>query len=148
MLPEKIKADFENQWRRFGISWPDQNKHDHLLRQIRDTFDVPEERSIVLQYEDEDGDLITIGSENELLESFEYANKGVLKVFVKDRRTEPSLANQIPSNGGSLEFENKLVLSSNHLVPEPVERSMAVERYQEHGTEAEEQKDGGKEPNG
>ena len=91
MFPTTIKCYYNDKWRRFSIAWPNQDKYAHLMQVTKELLDLPPDHALLLQYEDDEKDLITIGGDIELIEAFEFVSDKVLKIRAADKKN-----NQVP----------------------------------------------------
>ena len=91
MFPTTIKFCYNEQWRRFSIDWPSQDKYAHLIQVTKEILGLPSDHALLLQYKDNEKDLITIGGEKELIEAFKFASDEVLKIHAADKEN-----NQLP----------------------------------------------------
>jgi len=83
-LPLVIKAVLKDEMRRFSL---EQGSYSSLMNNIRSTFNIPDVGSLVIKYIDDEGDRITISSEQEFSEAARIArnHNAVLKVFITEK---------------------------------------------------------------
>eukprot|EP01102_Stenamoeba_stenopodia_P013707 TRINITY_DN447_c0_g1_i1.p1 TRINITY_DN447_c0_g1~~TRINITY_DN447_c0_g1_i1.p1 ORF type:complete len:428 (+),score=98.74 TRINITY_DN447_c0_g1_i1:181-1464(+) len=89
-----VKANFYGEIRRFrfnGLSFQ------MLEEELKKVFLLPTETVLLVQYRDDEGDNITMGSDRELLEAVQFATTGVLYVILEANLQAPILPPTIPS---------------------------------------------------
>jgi len=85
-LPLVIKAVIKDEMRRFSL---EQGSYSSLVHNIGTTFNIPDASSmLVIKYIDDEGDEITISSEQEFSEAARIArnHNAVLKVFITEKK--------------------------------------------------------------
>jgi len=75
------KVQYRNEFRRFHTT----AQFDSFLDQIKRLFNFPEAANFLLKYKDEEGDMVTISSNEELLFAIELFSGSVLRLVVIDQ---------------------------------------------------------------
>lgn len=75
-----VKANFYGEIRRFRFNGLSFQKLEEELKKV---FLLPTETELIVQYRDDEGDNITMGSDRELLEAVQFASSGVLYIVLE-----------------------------------------------------------------
>ena len=84
MAPTTIKCWYQSDCRRYEITWPQENLYRHLMKETQGAFHLQRGHSLVLRYEDDDGDFINFDTDTEMIRAFGFARNGVLKIYATD----------------------------------------------------------------
>lgn len=76
-----LKVSLSDDTRRFSVV-DDGAKFAQLCKNVRDVYNLPANAALLFKYKDEEGDLISVSSESELIEAFRVAGATALRLSV------------------------------------------------------------------
>jgi len=103
-----VKADFNGILRRFTITVL---SYDEVVEHVCELFGL-NEQSIAIKYKDEEGDLITFSSDDELAEAFDISAGSCLRLFVVNEKQQQQQQQQSP-----LSQPRNITVSTSRVVP-------------------------------
>jgi len=110
----KVKVIFGNDIRRWR--YPQSQRYQNLLNFIKQTFNFLDERQFYVQFEDDEGDRLTLTSETDFEDAFscaEQEGRKSLKIFIMKGSIEDSHNNdQIVNNNNNIDNLSSISFSS------------------------------------